>query len=271
MRILRVDLKRALFSKQMVYAILLGMGVVLVGMLFEPIKSALSLYYSNAADLTVESKTMLIGNSFNKVTLWSFGNFFYPLAIPLICCIPFSIEYIRDKKNGLNKFIIIRSNYREYVWSRIITTFISGFVAIFIISIITLILINILETGNEFRSIYYENIFLSDLSSNNFNGFVIVHGIIMSFMGGVYALLGLAISSFVDKPLIAFISPFFIYYIGNYVMGTLNLIAIHPDIVAGFYKYEDVSGIYILGQLLFIFTCSVLVFLRNTYWSDVYE
>lgn len=217
MNIVKVDLKRAILSRNMIASIILGLVSILAGMLMEPLKSALCLYLSNAPDLTYAAKLHLIGNSLNKATLWNFGNYFYTVLMPLICCIPYTVSYLSDKKSGFNKTLIIRSNYKNYIYSRIITTFIAGFLSIFIISMIYIAIINLVDSGEEFRSIFYNNTFLSSLNKNNFNLFAIAYSIITSFMGGTYAIMGLAISSLVDNTLVALVSSFTIYYLGAYI------------------------------------------------------
>lgn len=271
MEIFRLDLKRALFSRKMLFSVLLGISLIFIGMILEPIRSAISIYYSNATDLTLEIKNNLIANSFNKVTLWNFGNYFYIPLISLISCIPFTTEYIKEKKTGFSKYLIIRSNYKSYIISRILVTFISGFISIFIISLCTLILINIINSGNEFRSIFYNNTLFSNISTNNFNLFVLIHGLICSIMGGTYSLIGLCISSFVEKTFYAFTGPFFIYYIGNYVTSALNITAFSPDLLGNFYRYENLNILYILLQIVTLLLVSIITFLYKTYWSDTYE
>lgn len=271
MKLLKVELKRAILSKQMIFSILLGLIVIFIGMLLEPLKSAYDIYMSTAPDLTAGAKENLIGNSLNKVTLWNFGNYYYSYLIPIIACIPFGMEYIKDKKRGYNKYIIIRNNYKSYILSRIVTTFMSGFISIFVITLINLLFINLVDSGEQFRSIFYANNVLSNFSNNNFNFFVILHGLICSLMGGTYALIGLAISSFVDKAFISLIIPFFIYYIGNYIFSILNILPMLPAFVPNFYRTDKISVIYIPIQLLILFTASILIFLKKTYWSEVYE
>lgn len=271
MDLFKFDLKRALISKKMLLSIFLGIILIFIGWILEPLRSAISIYNSNASDLTLEIKKQLIGNSLNKVTLWNFGNYFYLPLISLISCIPFTTQYIKDKKTGFNKYLIIRSNYKSYIISKLLVTFISGFISIFIISLFTLILINIVDSGSEFRSIFYNNTLFSNLSTNNFNLFILIHGLICSIMGGLYSLIGLSISSFVETPFYAFTGPFFIYYIGSYVTSALNISNFSPDLLSNFYRYNNASLTYIIIQMLLLLLISGLLFLYKTYWGDTYE
>lgn len=271
MNLFKVNLKRAILSRVMLVAITLGLTSIFLGILVEPLRSAIKLYLSDAIDITSDDKIRLIGNSFNKVTLWNFGNYFYTTLMPLIACIPFTVSYLKDKKSGFNKYIIIRGNYKAYVTSKFVTTFISGFVAIFVTSTISFWIIMLVESGEQFRSIFYVDTFLSDLSQSNFNLFVFIYTIICSFMGGVYATIGLAVSSLVDNTLIALLSPFTIYYLGTYILVNVGSEIFSPQIVNHFYSYEKIGGQYVIIQLVILLTVSILIFLSKTYWSDRFE
>lgn len=271
MNILKIDLKRAILGKSMLAAIFIGLISILIGLIMEPLKSAVQLYLSDAQDLMYNAKISLIRNSFNKVTLWHFGNYFYTLVMPLICCMPFSISYIKDKQSGFSKYIIIRSSYKKYVISRIITTFVSGFLAIFITSSIWFLIITLVDSGEIFRSIFYKNVFLAELSNSNFNLFFIIYSIICSFMGGVYAIMALAVSSVVDNKLLGLVSPFILYYLGTYIISSVVSNEFSPTFVNAFYCYEGTNGIYIMIQLLTLFIVSIIVFLYKTYWSECLE
>lgn len=271
MNIFNINFKRTILSKNMIIAIILGLASIIVGIAMEPLKSALNLYLSNATDISEMQKISLIKNSFNKVTLWHFGNYVYSLIMPLICCIPFNALYIENKISGFNKYLIIRSNYKNYVISTISIAFICGFLVIFITSSIEYILILFTDSGVQFRSIFYENTFMSTLSNNNFNLFAFIYIIICSFMGGIYSLIGLALSTITNNKLIAIASPFIIYYMGSYLTSSLQSIYFNPTLVNTFYEYKGISGIHILIQLSLLFIISLLIFLYKTYWSDCFD
>lgn len=271
MKILKVDLKRAFFSKTNLITILIGLLVILLGMFMEPIRSAFNLYYSNASDINNSQKMHLIKNSLNKATLWNFGNYYYIMLMPLLSSIPFASAYLEDKKTGFNKFQIIRTNYKKYILSKLITTFISGFSVILIISIIYFLGINLIDSGNEFRSIFYDNTFLGDLGRLNFNLFLVIYTIITSFMGGVYAVFGLAISTFVNSILIGIVSPFILYYFGSYLFLIIGKVEYSPNIVNEFYRYVGISFKNIFIQLIVIFILSTICFFIKTYRSDTFK
>ena len=267
----KIDLKRALVSKGFIFSVLIGLVVIFFSMAIEPIRNAIILNYSNAPDLTPASKSILIGNCLNEVTLWDFGNHFFFLIIPIICCIPFANKHFIDKRSGFNKFQIIRTSYRKYILSKILTTFISGFLCIFTISNILLLIIVTVNSGNSFRSLFFNNTFLSTLSKDNFILFVFVYNIICSFMGGVYAVFGLCISTFVDNIIIQLAAPFLLYYVGSYVVSIIASQLFAPIIVTTFYATPGARYYHIFPQLILLLMLSSIVFYKRTYGGQVYE
>lgn len=272
MGILKIDFRRAVLNNSLVISILLGIGCMFIGIFVEPIRSAVQIYYVKAPGFDIESKARLIGNSLNKVTLWNFGTYFYPLIMPLICCIPFTVSYLKDKKTGFSKFVIIRTSYKKYVFSKINSTFISGFLSVFLSTIIFVILISVIDSGEDFRSIYNDQAFLGNLYRSNFNLYVFIYSLIGGLFGGVYSIIGLAISSLIDNELIALVSPFVLYYLGIYFADVTGLIILNPSIVNNYGHFIiPIDYRLIFGQLISLFIISLVIFLYKTYWSDKYE
>jgi len=221
---LRNDLKRALFSRTMILSVVLGLIAIAIGMISTPIIAAARIYFGDTSDITNEQKWYLIYNLLNKATLWSFGNFYFFIVVPLICCIPFSVAYLRDLETGYNKYQIIRSSYKKYLFSKYVATFISGFLAILIIVIINLSVVNIIDSGDEYRSIFYgDDSLFGQLHKEQFNLFVIVHGLIISCMGGIYAVMGLTCAKLSKNILVGLAFPFMFYVIMDYVMSIFDL------------------------------------------------
>lgn len=271
MNIFKIDLKRALISKSFIFSILIGLVVIFLGMAVEPLRNAIILHYSKAPDLTPANTIKLIGNCLNEVTLWDFGNHYYFLIIPIICCIPFTSKHFMDKRTGFNKFQIIRTSYKKYILSKFLTTFISGFLCIFISSNISLFIIIIVNSGNSFRSMFFTDTFLSTLSKDNFILFVFLYNIICSFMGGCYASFGLCVSIFVDNILIQLAAPFLLYYLGSYVVNIIVSPLFTPVIVTTFYSSVGVKYFHIFPQLIVLLILSAIVFFKRTYGGEIYE
>lgn len=272
MGILKTDVKRAIMNKGIIISILLGISCILVGILIEPIKSAVQIYFLDVSVMNIESKRRLIGNSLNKVTLWNFGTYFYPFIMPLICCIPFTVSYLKDKKTGFSKYIIIRTSYKKYIFSKIISIFLSGFLSVFITTIVFIMLISIIDSGENFRSLYNDQAFLGNLYRNNFNLYVFIYSLISGLFGGVYSIMGVGISTLIDNELLAVVSPFVFYYLCIYLADVMGLLILNPSIVNNYGHYIiPIDYKIIFGQLTILFIISLVIFLCKTYWSDKYE
>lgn len=271
---LRNDLKRAILSKSMMASVSLGVIAIAVGILSMPVAAAVRLYFGEAADITDIQRWELIYNCFNKVTLWNFGNYYFFLVIPLICCIPFSVAYLKDRETGYNKYQIIRGSYREYLCSKFLATFISGFLVIMVVMLIYLLSINILDSGDKYRSIYSSGTLLGELENRHFNIFVLVHGLVVSCVGGVYAVMGLACTKITRNILTGLAFPFLFYNLMDYAMSILKLYKFSPSAITLFYRIDsDIVAIRpadIFCQL-FVLLALGATFFFITYWRNSNE
>ncbi|MCL1853803.1 MAG: membrane-spanning permease [Peptococcaceae bacterium] len=270
---LKNDLKRAILSWPMIFSVVLGFVSIAVGMIAIPIANSLKIYFGDTSDITAEEKWSLIYNGLNKVTLWDFGHYYFFLFIPLLCCIPFATAYLRDRETGYYKAQIIRSNYKRYLFSKYTATFISGFLAILIIAVMNLITISIIDSGDEYRSLFYaDGALLADLAATHFNLFVLVHSLIISVMGGVYAVMGLACTKVTRNILVGLAFPFLFYNFTAYVMNVFQLYLWSPEAITNFHSYAPamavVHPVNIILQLLVLLVLATIIFFMKTYWRN---
>ena len=272
MLMLRNDLKRALLSKQMMISVGLGIIAIAVGMISIPIAAAARIYFGDSSDITDIQKWQLIYNCFNKATLWNFGNYYYFMVVPLMCSIPFSIAYLQDKERGYNKFQIIRGNYRKYLRSKYLATFVSGFLVVAFVTMIYFLTISMLDSGDEYRSIFSSGNLLGDLENNHFNLFVLVHGVIICCLGGVYSIVGLACSKISNNVLIGLASPFLLFNFMDYAMSIFDHYRYAPSTITQFYRLDPeellVHPADILIQLIGLLVIMTVAFFIKTYWRN---
>lgn len=124
--------------------------------------------------------------------------------LPILAVLPFSGSYIDDMKNKFAVFFLIRSNCRIYLTSRVLVGFLSGGLAIMAGVLIAggtaaLVLIPLEE---EIMGV--ENTPVSSM----------VEACILLFLnGGLWAVVGMAMSTLMESKYIAYASPFVIYYL----------------------------------------------------------
>ena len=93
MNVLSEELKRALTSRGMRMALLLGIGLLIVGLnyaiTYPPEKSFIDVWYI------------------------AYSQFFYYLMLPLIACIPFADTLTSDRKQGYLERLVVRERYKN--------------------------------------------------------------------------------------------------------------------------------------------------------------
>lgn len=123
--------------------------------------------------------------------------------LPIIAVLPFSGVYVNDIKSMFSRFCLIRSNYRDYLWSRFWVCFITGGGAILLGVLLSwglsALLFLPMEKAAEKGAV--SDIQLFPLFSLFF------------FSGGLWAVLGMTMSTIMESKYIAYASPFIVYYL----------------------------------------------------------
>lgn len=255
------ELKRAIYSKKFLLAIIIGIIAQIAGVLSMTYKELFSIFQGASCDEAIR-------NMFNKYILWYFSTEISCFSVPLICCIPFSASLIEDRKSNYINFINIRTSYKSYIKAKIVACFCSGFLTVLISTIIFYILISLTPYKDNPTNIAG---FMRDIYINNPEIYLIIYAFICSLMGGVYALIGLALSTKVKSKVASIVFPLVYYYIGIYVFSMLGLVGLEPGSVNCFFARSNVTGIYIFGQLVFYFIVSVIFILRNENRRGCYD
>lgn len=253
MYIFRTEIRRAIFSKKFILAIILGVLAQIIGVI--------SMNYNNIIPLIKGNiEVELAANMFNKNMLWYFSTQVSCFSIPIICCIPFSSSLVEDKKNNYINFISIRTKHRKYIEGKIIACFISGFLAVFISTILFLLLISFSEYKDPVNNFAG---FLSEVFLTKPEVYLLIYTLIVSLMGGVYSLIGLAVSTKVDSIVASTIFPAVYYLLGTYIFSMLGLVYLEPASVNAFFARPTVNGVHIFGQIVFYLIISIAFIIYN--------
>lgn len=123
--------------------------------------------------------------------------------LPVLAILPFSGTYVDDLKSKYARFYLIRVDYGCYLWSRIVVCFFSGGGAILLGSLLSWGISALLFMPME---IAVENRIISTVS--------ICPKLVLFFLtGGLWAVVGMAMSTLMESKYIAYASPFVIYYL----------------------------------------------------------
>lgn len=173
--------------------------------LYISVLSVIMLVYLGSTEVllrTVQQRTLLpvgyhttfMNNALESITSISF--------VPVISALPFSGEYVDEVKSKFARFYLIRINYEHYLWSRVLVCFLCGGGVILLGSLlswgISALLFMPMEMAAEKESVSVASIWPI---------------LILFFMtGGLWSVVGMTMSTFMESKYIAYASPFVIYY-----------------------------------------------------------
>lgn len=147
--------------------------------------------------------SLLPSHYHNKFILNSIRSDTIAPFIPILSTLPFSSIYIDDIKSQFIRVRLIRSNYKSYLCGRIFTCFVLGG-GVLVAGIIIAWSLSILLLLPMER-----------LSEESFDALSELNGVLFLLFlnGGLWSVMGMAMSSIMESKYIAHISPFVFYYL----------------------------------------------------------
>lgn len=257
-KLLKLDFKRAIYNKQFLIVIAIG---VLLSLMHVYTGTIQYLKYQGGASSYFNPFVKWISN--DSFSMYSILIFF---LFPALASLPYCESYWVDKNSGFNKSIYTRAKKRYYFISKYITNFIIGGVAVTIPLIFNLyLLMMILPSVNPsifdthglakdmFATLYYFHPYL----------YVGVYLAMTFVYGGIFASIGLAASAYCNNKFLVVATPVLIY-ISMYIFEIAGLPYLVPAkfLCAG----QAVSSINILSIIiifLILFVGSLLLYIKG--------
>lgn len=122
--------------------------------------------------------------------------------VPILAVIPFSGKYIEDVKSKFVRFYLVRSGRNFYLLNRISGSFACGGSMFFCGGAAAWSIASLLFTPME-----------KTVSTSGFTTQLLLNLIVLFLVGGMWSVVGMTISSFMESQYIAYTSPFIIYYL----------------------------------------------------------
>jgi len=122
---------------------------------------------------------------------------------PILAGIPFSAEYTEDIKSKFVRTVLIREGYASYLLGHALTCWLSSGFALLLGASIAYSLVTLCVLPMEFAS----------QNSQEMNSAVATQFLILVLNGGLWAIVGMAMSTIMESKYIAYASPFIIYYL----------------------------------------------------------
>lgn len=134
----------------------------------------------------------------------SFSSDTLSFFLPILASLPFSGCFVDDTKSKYARFVLIRSNYCGYLFSRIFTGFLVGGLAILAGALITCGITSVVLIPME-RTI-------DGQETASINGLVKIC-VLLFINGGFWSVVGMVMSTVMESKYIAYASPFVVYYL----------------------------------------------------------
>lgn len=123
--------------------------------------------------------------------------------IPILAVLPFTANYIDDVKNKFVRFFLIRTDYTTYLISHILVCFLSGGLVIAAGTLLAWGASTLLFLPMEKAA---------EVSSDSTALFLKTCGLLF-LNGGLWAIIGMTMSTIMESKYIAYASPFIVYYL----------------------------------------------------------
>lgn len=123
--------------------------------------------------------------------------------IPILAVLPFTANYIDDVKNRFARFFLIRTDYTTYLISHILVCFFSGGLVIAAGTLLAWGASTLLFLPMEKAA---------EVSSDSTALFLKICGLLF-LNGGLWAIIGMTMSTIMESKYIAYASPFIVYYL----------------------------------------------------------
>lgn len=122
--------------------------------------------------------------------------------VPILAVIPFSGKYVEDLKSKFVRFYLVRSSRKSYLLNRISGSFACGGTVFFCGGTAAWSIASLFFTPME-----------KTVSNSGFTTHLLLNLIVLFLVGGMWSVVGMTISSFMESQYIAYTSPFIIYYL----------------------------------------------------------
>lgn len=136
-----------------------------------------------------------VSNALSSDTVASF--------VPILAVLPFAACYIDDIKSKFARFYLVRSSYATYLASRVLVCFISG----------GLVIVTGVLLAWGISSLLFLPIEKASEVPSEYNILLLKSCVLLFLNGGLWATLGIAMSTIMESKYISYSSPFILYYL----------------------------------------------------------
>lgn len=264
MNLFKIEIKRAIFNKNMLIALLIGIVIVLphtIQNLLNEIE--IKNYIAEAGLSSGADLTSLYGRWFGMSTDFLAIMFYY--ILPLLAVYPGAMIYYKDRKSGYVKNLYTRFSKNKCLIIKYITTFISGGVAVVVPLLTAFLLTSLYAPARIPDSLVMNPVVDINMWSELFFThpllYTLGYMLIDFIFGGLFACLAMSVSEFVKHKFSVFISSFLVVAALSFVCVQLNLDYLNPqNFLSPAQFVTAANGYVVLIEALILFVVSFSLF-----------
>lgn len=134
------------------------------------------------------------------------------LAVPILCAIVYTSSFVEDVASGYIKFYRLRSGTRQYIFARVVSTALSGGLALFVGIFAAYLVFYAVFTPFETMPVPENMAAPAAAPLAVFYG-LLSHAVLFFLCGSLWALVGQLFASMTMSKYAAYASPFIFYYV----------------------------------------------------------
>lgn len=201
----------------------------------------------------------------------------YEMLAPFLAAIPFTDSFVNDRDKGFGRFILQRSLYKNYLRSKMIAVFVSGGLSLVLV-LLVMLGINALAGGDWASRAFVSNNMrasiagpFSSLYASDplfYFGYLLV---LSFFLGGGFALIGLALSVLVANRYLGIVAPVVITQLWSFLVQRTRHLTQSADplesLMPWYGVYEGLESAMLpaqIAQVCVISFASILLFFLLT-------
>jgi|SRR5690625_397315 len=180
------------------------------------------------------------------------------LLAPILATIPFSGSFSIERNNGFLPFVFVRSDKNTYIWSKLLTTGLSGAFVLTIPYVLFFLGLII-----RFPNLPLDNSLagpFGDVAHTSPIVYIFLMFIVTFVFGFIYALIGLAISTIFKQTLFAHVFPFALYLLPAFLFIFFDIAYLEPTTTWDIASNSFATVWTIGGQLFVLGLGSIILF-----------
>ncbi|MCL2865376.1 MAG: hypothetical protein FWE25_07545 [Lachnospiraceae bacterium] len=271
-RIIKFELKRAFVNRFFLAALVVGIVISVLHIILVVIPA------SKYLELHSYSKGVYPNSIYNTMLGFDMSSLYlalYTMLIPVLACLPFADSLYTDKKSGYIKYLYSKVEKGWYLLAKLIANFlVAGTVVVFPLLLnlwgTALFVPALIPQASTAQFPIFAYYMWSDLYYTFPMVYITLYGIIIFIYAGIFACIGMMLSTFIKNRFVVLLLPFAIVTVWNFVASQLSGNALAP---AAFLRMDQLGGVHLnqmICILLILLACVVALYCYEKRKHEIY-